>query len=209
MANTLKQLKLIPLPTLLQEPLRLLPLLRRESVIVFGAGEQERLGEILELLVRKGAGVCEGACGDEARGGQGVEDVWCAEAVAYADVFGGLFAVCLGNGLCPFWHGGSGEAGVLVSPCCVVEARVCGLVIAVFSVFPDRIISEVINAEYGITGIGKSIHQQHGIVVEAVNIWIVKQNVSIALSWMRTGYVCGCFFDGLYFSSRLPGVEIS
>jgi len=70
-------------------------------------------------------------------------------------------------------------------------------------------ISEIINAEYGVAGIGKSIHQQHGVVVEAMDIWIVKQNVPIALSWMGARYVCGRFFDGLYFSSRLASVEIS
>jgi hypothetical protein len=140
MANTLEQLKLILLPPLLQNPLRLLPLLGRESMIIFSAREQQRFCEILKLLIRKGAWMCKGTCGNEAFGGQGVEYVWRAEAVAYANIFGGLFAVCLGNGFCPFWHCGSCEAGVLVSPCCVVEARVCGLVIAIFSVFPNRIL---------------------------------------------------------------------
>jgi len=140
MANTLEQLELILLPSLLQKLLRLLPLLGRESMIIFSAGEQQRFCEILKLLVRKGAWVCEGTCGNEAFGGQGVEYVWRTEAVAHATVLSGLFAVCLGNGFCPFWHCGSGEAGVLVSPSCVVEARVCGLVIAVFPVFPNRIL---------------------------------------------------------------------
>jgi len=209
MADALKQLELILLPSLLQNPLRLLPLFLRESMIVLSAGQQQRFCEILKLLVSKSAWVCKGAYGNEAFGGQGVERVWCAEAVAYATVFGGLFAVSVGNSFRPFWHRGSGEAGVLVSPRCVIEARVCGRVIFVFSVFPYRIVSEIVNTEHGIASIGKSIHQQHSVVVEAMNIWIVKQNIPIAPSWMRASYVCRRFLDGFNFSSCLASMKIS
>jgi hypothetical protein len=140
MADTLEQLELILLPSLLQNFLRFLPLLDRKSMIVLSAREQQRFCEILKLLVSKGTWVCKGPCGNEAFGSQGVEYVWRAEAVAYAAVIGGFFAVRLGNGLCPFWHCGFGEGGVLVSPCCMVETRICGLVIFVFSVLPNRIL---------------------------------------------------------------------
>jgi hypothetical protein len=140
MIDTLEQLELILLPSLLQNLLRPLPLLGRESMIIFSAREQQRFCEILKLLVSKGAWVCKGTRGNEAVGGQGVEHVWRAEAVAYATVFGGLFAIFLRNSFCPFWHRGSSEADVLVSPCCVVEAWVCGRVVFVFSVFPNRIL---------------------------------------------------------------------
>lgn len=70
-------------------------------------------------------------------------------------------------------------------------------------------ISKIVNTEDGISGVGKSIHQQQGIVVEAVDIWVVEENVSIAFSWVRTGDVCWRFFDNLYFSSCLAGMEVS
>jgi hypothetical protein len=70
-------------------------------------------------------------------------------------------------------------------------------------------ISKVVNAEHGISRIGKGIHQQPCIIVEAMNVGIVEQNVSVSLSWMGTGYVGWCFFDDLHFSSRLASVEVS
>jgi hypothetical protein len=138
MAHALEELELIPLgPTLHNLP-RALPLLRRKGVVILGAGEQQRLGEILELLVGQGARVRKRARGYEAVRGQRVEHVGRTEAVADAAVFGRVLAVLLGDGFGPLWDRCSGEADVLVSPCRVVEAGIRGLV--VFSVFPNRVL---------------------------------------------------------------------
>jgi len=70
-------------------------------------------------------------------------------------------------------------------------------------------VSEVVNAEDGISGIGKPIHQQQRIIIEAMDIWVVEENIPISLSWMRAGDVRWRFFDNLYFSSCLAGVEVA
>jgi len=140
MADTLEQLELILLPSLLHNLLRPLPLLGRERMVVFRAREQKRLCKIAKLLVSKGAGVCKGTRRNKAVNSQRIEHVWGAEAVADTTVFGLFLAVLLSNRFCPFWHCGSGEADVLVSPRCLVKPWVCGLVVFVFSVLPNRIL---------------------------------------------------------------------
>jgi hypothetical protein len=70
-------------------------------------------------------------------------------------------------------------------------------------------ISEIVKAEYGVTGISKSIHQEHGIIVKAMDIRVVKQNIPVSLSWKWTSYVRRCLFDGLYLPSSLARMEIS
>lgn len=140
MADALEQLKLILLLPVLHNLPRPLPLLGREGMVVFSAREEKRLCKILELFVRKGARMRKSTGGNEAVRCQAIEHVRRAEAVAHAAVFGGLLAIFLGNCLCPFWHRCSREADVLVSPSCVVEARVRGLVVFVLSVLPNWIL---------------------------------------------------------------------
>jgi len=136
MTNTLKKLNLVLLPTLLQDSHSLLPLLRRERMIVFRAREEQRLVQLLKLFIGQSARMGKCARGDEALGRQGVEHVGGAEAVTNASVLGGLLAVGCGNGFGPFWDGCKGEGDMFVAPGCVVEARICGLVVFVFAVLP-------------------------------------------------------------------------
>jgi hypothetical protein len=140
MTNTLEKLNLILLLSLLQNPLCLLPLLGRESMIVFCAREQQWLCKIVELLISKRARMRKCSGSNEAFGSQRVEYVRGAEAVPNATILGGFFAVCLRNGSRPLWNRCSCETGMLVSPCCVIEVGICGRVIFVFPVFPNWIL---------------------------------------------------------------------
>jgi hypothetical protein len=143
MTNALEKLNLILLPSLLQNPLCLLPLLSRESMIVLCTREQQWFGKIMELLIGKRARMRKCSSRNEAFGSQRVEYVRGAEAVPNATVLGGSFAVRLSNRPRPFWNRRSCETGMLVSPCCVVEGRICGRVILVFPVFPNWILQLV------------------------------------------------------------------
>ena len=134
--NSLEKLDLILLPPLLEDPHSLLPLLWRERMIVLRAREEERFVQLLELVVFQGARMRKRACCDEAFSCQAVQHVWSTKAVANAGVLGGIFAIGCRNGFGPFWDRGSSEADVLVAPGCLVEARICGLVVFVFAVLP-------------------------------------------------------------------------
>jgi hypothetical protein len=140
MTNALEKLNLIVLPSLLQNPLCLLPLLSRKSMIVFCAREQQWFGKIMELLISKRARMRKCSSRNEAFCSQRVEYVRGAEAVPNATIFGGSFAVSFRNGSCPLWNRRSCETGMLVSPCCMLESRICDRVIFVFPVFPNWIL---------------------------------------------------------------------
>lgn len=53
----------------------------------------------------------------------------------------------------------------------------------------ERYISEVVNAKNGVAGIGKGVHKEHGIVIEAMDIGEVEKDVSVAFAGVGTGYL--------------------
>jgi hypothetical protein len=112
-------------------------------MIVFCAREQQWFGKIVELLISKRARMRKCSSRNKAFGGQRVEYVRGAEAVPNATILSGSFAVCLRNGSRPLWNCRFCETGVLVSPRCVVEVRICGRIVFVFPVFPDWILQLV------------------------------------------------------------------